>query len=151
RMRRIFPALFFMLFACTTAARLLLPPEDLADYGKNLAALGLLINNIFFLQTAPGDGYFDIRVQTQALLHSWSLSVEEQFYLLLPVSLVLIHLRASRYLKPALILAAIASFALGLFSAPVTAFYLLPTRAWELLIGSLLAVRLVPRLPSRIS
>lgn len=140
RVRRIFPALFFVLACCTLAALFLFPPGLLINYGKSLAAVVLFLANFLFYHRAPGAGYFDTGSVAEPLLHTWSLSVEEQFYLLLPVGLVLIHRWARRYLKLALIVAAACSFALALWLEPVAAFYLLPARAWELLTGSLLAV-----------
>jgi peptidoglycan/LPS O-acetylase OafA/YrhL len=150
RVRRIFPALFFVLACCTAATLLLLPPGLLVNYGKSLAAVTLFVGNIFFYWTAPGDGYFETRSVVQPLLHAWSLSVEEQFYLLLPIGLVLIHRWARRALKPVLIVGAAISFGLALWCEPVAAFYLLPSRAWELLFGSLLAVGVFPALRNRV-
>src|SRR5262249_30710309 len=97
RVRRIFPALFAVLLACSIAAALLFPPESFAAFGKSLAATTLFVSNIFFWHTAPSDGYFDQVSNTQALLHTWTLSVEEQFYIFLPISLVLINRWAERY------------------------------------------------------
>ncbi len=150
RVRRIFPALFFVLACCTVAALLLLPPGRLITYGKSLAAVALFVGNFFFLHRAPNEGYFASRSALEPLLHGWSLSVEEQFYLLLPVALILIHRWARQYLKPALIAAAVCSLGLALWLAPIAAFYLLPARAWELLIGSLLAVGAFPALHGRV-
>jgi len=149
RIRRIFPALFFVLACCTVATLLLFPPGLLIDYGKSLGAVALFIGNFFFYWTAPSDGYFDTRSVAQPLLHCWSLSIEEQFYLLLPAGLVLLHRWAGRYLKAALILTAACSFGFAIWCEPVAAFYLLPARAWELLAGSLLAVGTFPALRSR--
>ena len=149
RVRRIFPALFFVLACCTLATLWLLPPGLLVTYAKSLGAVALFIGNFFFYWTAPGDGYFETGSVVQPLLHCWSLSVEEQFYLLLPIGLVLFHRWFGRHLKIALILMAAGSFGLALWCEPVAAFYLLPSRAWELLAGSLLAVGVFPALRGR--
>jgi peptidoglycan/LPS O-acetylase OafA/YrhL len=149
RVRRIFPALFFVLVCCTVATLALFPPGLLVNYGKSLAAVALFAGNIFFYHTAPGDGYFETGAVVQPLLHCWSLAVEEQFYLLLPIGLVLLHRWAGHYLKLALIVAAAISFGLSLWCEPVAAFYLLPSRAWELLLGSFLAVGVFPALHNR--
>ena len=88
-------------------------------------------------------GYFDIRSHQKWLLHTWSLSVEWQFYLLYPLGLLLVHkLFGQRGMVRAVIFVALASFALCVYLSdptkwPTAAFYLLPTRAWELLVGGL--------------
>jgi peptidoglycan/LPS O-acetylase OafA/YrhL len=92
RMRRIFPALFFLLFVCTAAAALLFPPKDFDAFGRSLVAVAFFVSNIFFWHTASPGGYFDRASNTQVLLHTWTLSVEEQFYIFLPIGLVLIGL-----------------------------------------------------------
>ena len=150
RIRRIFPALFVVLAVSTIAALVLFPPLRLAAYGRSLVAVALFIGNIFFYRGAPGSGYFETRSVVEPLLHCWSLAIEEQFYLLLPVGLVLIHRWARTHLKFALIAAAACSLAFALWLEPVAAFYLLPARAWELLVGSLLAVGAFPELTGRV-
>jgi peptidoglycan/LPS O-acetylase OafA/YrhL len=153
RMRRIFPALFFVLFVCTAAAAFFFPPSDFRDFGKSLVAMTFFISNLFFWRTATPSGYFDHTSDSQVLLHTWTLSVEEQFYIFLPIGLVLVNRWAKQHLRVCLLIAAIASFALSLWAIehkPVGAFYLLPPRAWELLIGSLLAVGALPAIENRI-
>ena len=146
RARRILPALFAMLAGAAAGTALFLP-DDLKLFGESVAAATLSISNIFFYTHT---GYFDIAAETTPLLHTWSLAVEEQFYLVFPLFLWGVA-RASRGRRGALVAAMAglwaASFALGLWQvahAPRQAFYLPFDRAWELLTGSLLATGVAP-------
>jgi peptidoglycan/LPS O-acetylase OafA/YrhL len=153
RIRRIFPALFFVLFVCAAAAAVFFPPRDFRDFGESLVAMTFFVSNLFFWRTASPTGYFDDTSQSQVLLHTWTLSVEEQFYIFLPIGLALVNRWAKQHLKVCLLTAVIASFSLSLWAIehkPIAAFYLLPPRAWELLIGSLLAVGVLPAIGNRI-
>lgn len=142
RIRRIFPALFVMLACSTAAALLLFMPRELKDYSQSLAAAALSLSNVLFWSEA---GYFDAPAELKPLLHTWSLAVEEQFYLLLPLLLMLgARLLRSRWL-PLLLPVAAGSFLISLWqvgNTPSAAFFLPPARAWELLLGSLLALGL---------
>ncbi|WP_208642240.1 acyltransferase family protein [Methylobacterium terrae] len=140
RVRRILPALVATLAFTTLAAYWLLLPPQLADYAGSATASALSVANIYFWRSS---GYFDAAALYRPLLHTWSLSVEEQFYLLLPVALLLaVRLRLRRLWLPFGLVAAL-SFGLSVYAghyAPTANFYLLPTRAWELLLGVLLAM-----------
>ncbi len=146
RCRRILPPLIPMVLAATLIAWMWLLPRDFQRFGRSLAAMATFWANVYFYR---GAGYFDAESTTKPLLHTWSLSVEEQFYLIFPVLLAfLFHRFRSRLV---LIL-----FGLGLASLWLSAvlikaqgaavFYLLPFRAWELLLGALVAVG--PQAPS---
>jgi peptidoglycan/LPS O-acetylase OafA/YrhL len=140
RIRRIFPALFVMLAVCSLAGAILLLPDHLKTFGQSLVAASLSLSNIYFwLKT----GYFEADASTKPLLHTWSLGVEEQFYVVFPLALILLR-RLSRGQTTAVIGAACAlSFGFCVwmtFRDPSAAFYLAPFRAWELLLGSLLAL-----------
>ena len=148
RIRRIFPALFVVLCAsCWFAYRYFLPVES-KDFAKSLLAATLSASNIFFLHQS---GYFDSPAVMKPLLHTWSLAVEEQFYIFLPLFLMAIR-RCSPSKKRWLIaLAASVSFvvsAIGAFRTREATFYLAHTRAWELLLGTLVAMDLFPRISS---
>ena len=149
RIRRLFPALFVMLFVSTIIALFVLLPRDLDGFGESLVAAATSISNFYFWSES---GYFAPAAETIPLLHTWSLAVEEQFYLLFPLMLMLVWRWRQAYVAHSLIALAILSFAISVWAArhtPDAAFYLLPSRAWELLVGSLLA--LAParqRLPS---
>lgn len=141
RIARIFPVFFVVLLVTLVAAKLIYIPENFSAVGSMAAASSLCIANLKLLFL--GD-YFQIEPDTQPLMHYWSLSVEEQFYLILPLSIVVAHRCGvtRRKLVIATWVLTLLSFASCVFltrSHPTFAFYLLPTRAWELLTGSLLA------------
>jgi peptidoglycan/LPS O-acetylase OafA/YrhL len=146
RFRRIAPALLTVVAATLLASLFLLLPYELEELAKSAAATVAMVSNIYFWRSVD---YFAPAAETVPLLHSWSLGVEEQFYLLFPAALVL----AERARAPRLAVAAIGigSLALCLFASgwfPIASFYLLPTRGWELMIGAALALGMA-RMPAR--
>jgi peptidoglycan/LPS O-acetylase OafA/YrhL len=148
RIRRIFPALFTMMAATAIAAYFILYPAPFIDFGKSLAAATFSVSNFYFWATS---GYFDAPAITKPLLHTWSLAVEEQFYLLFPPLALALHRWAPRRVTLCIIVIALISLvwsAIGVFVAPNEAFYLLHTRAWELALGILLARGAAPKLAS---
>jgi peptidoglycan/LPS O-acetylase OafA/YrhL len=140
RARRILPALIVMLLATLPFAWMWMLPSQLADFGKHLVATVFFMANVVRLLL---DGsYFDTLAETKPLLHVWSLSVEEQFYFAYPLALIVLWRLPRRWLVPALALCAAISFAMAVWAVeakPRAAYYLLPTRAWELLAGALAA------------
>jgi peptidoglycan/LPS O-acetylase OafA/YrhL len=144
RARRILPALFFVCAATLPFAWAWMLPSELAEYGRSLAAVMLFVSNIHFLDQAGG--YFSPDLELQPLLHTWSLAVEEQYYLLLP--LVLMAFRRLRMLGIVLGLMGVASLALadwGAWAEPEKNFFFTFSRLWELFAGSLVAVWLRAR------
>ncbi|AOG01472.1 acyltransferase family protein [Blastomonas sp. RAC04] len=139
RIRRIFPALFFMLFVTTVMASIVMMPRDLMDYAKSLVATVLSGSNMLFWWQS---GYFDGAAEAKPLLHTWSLAVEEQFYLAFPLILVLLQRFMPRRIQPVVVTAILLSFGLSvalMAISPTSSFYIAPLRAWELLIGAMLA------------
>lgn len=147
RARRILPALAAMLLACLPVAVWLMLPEELKRFGQSLTAVATFSSNLFFwLKT----DYFAPAAEEQPLLHTWSLAVEEQYYVLFPLLLMLVWKRGSGRAAGIVGALALGSFALASVMQgpyPQAVFYLLPTRAWELLAGSLGAT--LPRLGIR--
>lgn len=144
RARRIIPALVTVTLVTLIAGWFILFPSDYESLGDSALAQSIFSANFFFWRTT---GYFKGTADEKPLLHTWSLSVEEQFYLLAPLVLFLCYkskgLRARQKLLLLAGLAGGASFALsvsGVQKHPDLTFYLLPTRAWELLVGVTLAM-----------
>lgn len=149
RVRRILPAFLFMLGGTYILSYIYAVPRDLAELGRSGLSALLVSSNMYFWRKT---GYFDIPAEDQPLLHTWSLSVEEQFYLSVPLMLLAVHRWLPHRLPVAVIGLAALSLALSIFATdhfPTANFYLLPTRAWELLLGILLALGVGPRLASR--
>lgn len=150
RARRIFPALFTMIAFTCVATFIYFPAREFEAFGRSVIATTFFVSNMLFWKET---GYFDVLAENRPLLHTWSLSVEEQFYVLFPISVWLTY----RYLRgrfelwiPAVTLASLALSVWWVESHPTAAFYLAPTRAWELLVGSALALGMVPPLRSRL-
>jgi peptidoglycan/LPS O-acetylase OafA/YrhL len=140
RIRRIFPALFVMMAFCAVIGWQLLTPQDYRLLGESILATALFSSNILFWLTS---GYFGVPLEQRPLLHTWSLGVEEQFYLVFPILLVVL----CRFFRPKLIAITfglcVLSFALNVLTVkdhPNFAFFLAPPRIWELFIGGLLAM-----------
>jgi peptidoglycan/LPS O-acetylase OafA/YrhL len=154
RMRRIFPALFTVLFFCILGTAILFDPPEMIGFGKSLLTTTFFGSNLYFWHSARPLGYFDSGVSTQPLLHTWSLSVEEQFYLLFPLTLFLLYRSARPRMRTWLSVLAAVSFGLNLWQTqhrPFVAFYWSLPRAWELLIGALVALKAVPPLRNRVA
>lgn len=152
RIRRIFPALFAVVFFSLLAAAILFDPTAFRDFGKSLVAVTLFVSNILFKRVGGTGGYFAATSSSQALLHTWSLSVEEQFYLFFPTAFILLLRWAKKRTAAYLAFAAATSFIINIWATahrPLSAFYIFVPRAWELLLGSLLAIEAIPVLRRR--
>jgi len=135
RARRLLPALFFVLATCLPFAWLWLSPNDLKDFGQSLIAVSTFSANILFWVES---GYFDTATELKPLLHTWSLAVEEQYYVLFPVLLFVIWRLGVKWMVTILSIIFVGSLAVAHWSAytsPSANFYLLHTRVWELLVG----------------
>lgn len=138
RARRILPSLFVMVAAVLVAGWFWLLPGDYSELGRSARYQAFFGSNFFFMR---GHGYFGPASAVQPLLHTWSLAVEEQFYLIFPLLLVLLSSRLQRW-REVLAGLAVLSFVLSVWALDnheQAAFYMLPMRAWELLLGSMLA------------
>lgn len=139
RIRRILPALLCVTLAFSPLALSLLSPDELRDFGKGLASLAVFGSNIFFWKNIE---YFAPDAEMQPLLHTWSLAVEEQFYIVFPLLLMLLMQLGRTAAFTALLALMLASLLLSQWAVahyPAATYFLLPTRAWELLLGVLLA------------
>jgi len=149
RARRILPALFAVCLFSFVMTWWLFVPLDFKDFSRSLAAAMLFASNILFMDET---GYFAAPSEVKPLLHTWSLAVEEQYYIVFPLLLAV----AARFFKAHIgvfvVVLLAASFAACVWATgcrPVYAFFLSPTRAWELLIGSVLALGVLPVVGNR--
>jgi peptidoglycan/LPS O-acetylase OafA/YrhL len=144
RIRRIFPALFTVLFFIPVLAWFLFPDRALKDLSDGIVATVLFLSNALFWWRY---GYFNQNASTEPTIHTWSLAVEEQFYIAFPILLFLLYRGGRARAVPWLVGLALLSLGLSAWCAyhfPRAAFYLTPFRAWELLLGSLLALGVFP-------
>ena len=150
RARRILPALYLILISCIPFAWIWMLPRDFQDFWMTVTTTSLFSSNIFFVGKA---GYFENALKSSPLLHTWSLAVEEQFYLVFPILIYLTkrfgYSASIAFLTFVFISSLIAS-SIGSLTHPIPTFFLLPTRAWELALGALLAFYL-PRIENSIS
>lgn len=140
RARRILPALLFVLFLCIGPAWFLMSKNEFQDFSESLLGAAFFSSNfIFWLQS----GYFDTAAELKPLLHTWSLAVEEQFYIFFPVFLALFWRYRRKAIFISILLLAVFSLALaevGQRYFPIANYYLAPTRIWEIFCGSIAAL-----------
>jgi peptidoglycan/LPS O-acetylase OafA/YrhL len=140
RIKRIVPALLCVYVASTLVAVVLMLPSDMVEFGQSLIASAAFVSNHFFYKLAD---YFGGQSELKPLLHTWSLSIEEQFYLVWPVTFLLLSrwriLRLSSIIGIACA-ASLAASAITVSYHKEAAFFLAPYRAWELLLGAWLAL-----------
>jgi peptidoglycan/LPS O-acetylase OafA/YrhL len=144
RMRRILPAFYCILLCVSVLAGLHLFPEEVSTYNRSAISAILSVSNVYFWKTT---NYFAGPAMSKPLLHTWSLSVEEQFYIVWPLLLVLIARFRPRMLRMIIILLAACSFllsAIGVWRWPDATFYLVFGRIWELSLGGMLALNILP-------
>ena len=140
RIRRILPVSFFVLLIAVVMFSFTLSPDLFKDFGQSLVAQTFFSSNILFWEES---GYFDTSALSKPLLHTWSLSVEEQFYFVYPGLLFIVHRYAQRYILPIIAILCLGSFGLSVWGSsqfPSASFYFLPMRAWELGAGAMLAL-----------
>ncbi|MDA7615690.1 acyltransferase [Akkermansiaceae bacterium] len=140
RVRRIVPAAIVMVVGALLIGAFLQTPERYASLARSAMAHVLMASNCYFTRD---QGYFAEKSDHEPLLHTWSLSVEEQFYLIFPLIVCFVWKRAPQRLALVFTSAALISFSwswIEVVSNPKWAFFLLPARGWELLVGALLAI-----------
>ena len=137
RARRILPALFFMMLLCIPPAYFYMLPDPLENFGQSLVSTSLFSNNILLLVTS---GYWDLDSEYKPLLHTWSLAVEEQYYIIFPILMFSLW----KFGRNAIFICFVLIIIISLYFAQVesdrdVAFYSLHTRAFELLLGALMS------------
>lgn len=140
RARRILPALFLVMLTSLPFGLAWMSGAQFRNLLESALSASLFVSNILFWLES---GYFDDSIHIKPLIHTWSLGVEEQFYIIFPLSIAFIWVAAKKFLLAALIITAVLSFVaaeIALKQSPSAAFYLAPFRLWELLAGSILAL-----------
>ena len=138
RIRRILPASIFVVVTTLIAGFFIMLPNDYDWLARSAIAQQAMLSNVYFLRNT---GYFDGNTELMPLLHTWSLGVEEQFYIGYPFLVVLLYRYSRRLMAHALIVILIISLGMSEWTVhlmPSATFFLLPTRAWELLLGGVL-------------
>jgi peptidoglycan/LPS O-acetylase OafA/YrhL len=152
RIRRIFPALFVMLVVASGAAYLFFLPSEMVAFSKSLIAALLSVSNMLFWAQS---GYFDVASESKPLLHTWSLGVEEQFYIVFPLFLLAVHRWFPRAMKAALWSVVVVSLAMAAWFAhrpgDTTAFFVAPLRSWELLLGAIASQGYLPKMKTAVA
>ena len=139
RARRILPALFFVMLLCIPFALMIFDPLQFREFSQSIFATTIFMSNFFFFLKT---NYFGLSAEEKPLLHTWSLAVEEQYYVLFPIFLIL----AWRFGKNRVFWMIVGMAVISLMASewgwrkhPAANFYLAPTRAWELFAGSIAA------------
>ena len=148
RARRLLPALYFVLAVCLPFAWFLLPSADLHEFGFSLASVSVFGSNFYFWLSNVS--YFAAEAEFKPLLHTWSLGLEEQFYFVYPVFLVLTWRLGIKRISILLVSIFLISFAIGVWGTQSSSFavvsgsyYLLPTRGWQFIVGAFIAFYLL--------
>ena len=143
RARRILPALYFVMLVTIPFAWIFLSRNELSSYLKSLTAATFFISNYFFWYETP---YFAIEANYKPLLHTWSLSIEEQFYLFFPILLIFIYKFNKKliiYVLEIILIFSLLLWFYGSAKAPNANFYFTFTRIWELIIGAIVAYLII--------
>ena len=139
RARRILPALYLIMFLCLPFSWSWMLPNQLKDFSESLVAVSTFFSNILFWRESD---YFATAVELKPLLHTWSLAVEEQYYVLFPLFLLLLWKFRKQWVFLGLLFIGLTSLLMaqwGAYIRPTATFYLLPTRLWELALGALIS------------
>ena len=147
RARRIIPALFLVMLVSTIFSWFWLSPSHMKDFSESLVAVSVFSSNILFWKET---GYWGVENELKPLLHTWSLAVEEQYYVLFPLFLMLMWRFRKRWILSSFFIVALGSLSLShwaAFNQPTANFFLLLTRGWELAIGAGIAFYFLYRKP----
>ena len=139
RVRRILPALFFVMLVCIPFAWMWMLPDALENFGQSLVSTSLFSNNLLLMVTS---GYWDLASEYKPLMHTWSLAVEEQFYIIFPIFLIFAWRFGKNKVLWIIIFVSLISFTLSEYGWRLnsnTNFYNSLAKAWELLAGSIAA------------
>jgi peptidoglycan/LPS O-acetylase OafA/YrhL len=145
RVRRILPAMFFVMLVSLPFAWFYLMPVDFRQFSTSVVGVATFTSNLVFLRQS---GYFEPEVALKPLMAFWSLAVEEQYYIIFPILLILIWRFAKRLILPSLVILFFLSLGYAEWAAhnrPGAAYYILQTRGWELLAGAFAAIYLMKR------
>jgi len=140
RARRLLPALFVVIFISIIFAWVWMLPNEIIEFSQSVLSVLFFVSNFFFWNDS---GYFSTNAEFRPLLHTWSLSVEEQFYLIFPAILIACLVLKRTYIKGLLVLIGVMSFGFSIWASiykPTLAFFLIPSRIWEFILGSLAAM-----------
>lgn len=144
RILRIIPSLFITKLFVIFVGAFIYDPKTFEALGKSVISSSIFLSNVYFWKTT---GYFESDVYKNPLIHTWSLSLEEQFYLFFPILLLILDRYIKKKLIVIIILIILLSFLINLIGVkyyPSATYFLLPTRAWELLLGTVLSFRVLP-------
>lgn len=143
RARRILPALYLVTLCCIPFALIWMAPQQLKAFGKSVIAVALFVSNVLFWSES---GYFTPAADEKPLLHTWSLGIEEQYYVVFPILMILLWRFGLRNIALLILLSIVPSFMLaqvGSYRWPEATFYLIFSRSWELAIGALVAISML--------
>lgn len=146
RVRRIFPALFVMLLVTLSVGYLFLSPAAYSELARNALTSTFFVSNVDFYRSS---GYFGSMAELRPLLHTWSLSVEEQFYIVFPLTILIVLRFLPRLLLPLVWISLVASLAISqwaLVKTPLGAYFLSPFRVFEFLVGVVVALGPIPKM-----
>jgi peptidoglycan/LPS O-acetylase OafA/YrhL len=140
RARRILPALFFVTICCVPFALVWMAPDQLRAFGKSVIAVTLFFSNVLFWLES---GYFTPAADQKPLLHTWSLAIEEQYYLIFPILMIAVWRFGRARVSLIIFIWIVASFAVAQTGSrrwPEATFFLISSRSWELALGALAAI-----------